>query len=65
MLVFLVEPGYLNALDAETGKPVWRYELDKGPIGPPITFMVDGKQRLAITSARGVTVFGLNGRWRG
>jgi PQQ-dependent dehydrogenase (methanol/ethanol family) len=61
-LVFFPEPGYLNALDAETGKPVWRYELDKGPIGPPITFMVDGKQRLAITSARGVTLFGLNGR---
>ena len=61
-LVFFPEPGYLNALDAETGKPVWRYPLDKGPVGPPITFMVDGKQRLAITSARGVTVFGLNPR---
>jgi alcohol dehydrogenase (cytochrome c) len=61
-LVFFPEPGHLTALDAETGKPVWRYELDKGPVGPPITFMVDGKQRLAITSSGGVTVFGLEGR---
>jgi outer membrane protein assembly factor BamB len=60
-LVFFSEPAYLNALDAETGKGVWRYEVDKGPIGPPITFLVDGKQRLAVTSTRGVTVFGLRG----
>jgi alcohol dehydrogenase (cytochrome c) len=58
-LVFFPEPGFLNALDAETGKPVWRFEMEKGVIGPPITFMVDGKQRLAVTSPRGVTVFGL------
>ncbi len=58
-LVFFPAPGYLNALHAETGKPLWRFELDRGAIGPPITFMVDGKQRLAVTSTRGVTVFGL------
>jgi PQQ-dependent dehydrogenase (methanol/ethanol family) len=63
-LVFFPEPPYLNALDAETGKPVWRHELDKGSkgaLGPPITFMVDGRQRVAITSVSGVTVFGLRG----
>jgi PQQ-dependent dehydrogenase (methanol/ethanol family) len=60
-LVFFPEPAYLNAVDAETGKSVWRYELSKGAIGPPITFMVDGKQRVAVTSAAGVTVFGLRG----
>jgi alcohol dehydrogenase (cytochrome c) len=60
-LVFFSEPAYLNALDAETGKSVWRYEMDKGAVGPPITFMVDGKQRVAVTSTAGVTVFGLRG----
>ena len=64
-LVFFPEPPYLNALDAATGKPVWRYSLDKGgdkaALGPPITFLVDGQQRMAITSNRGVTVFGLSG----
>ncbi len=52
-LVFFPEPAYLNALDAETGKSVWRYELGKGAIGPPITFMVDGKQLVAVTSTAG------------
>jgi PQQ-dependent dehydrogenase (methanol/ethanol family) len=60
-LVFFPEPAYLNAVDAETGKSLWRYELDNGAIGPPITFMVDGKQRVAVTSTAGVTVFGLRG----
>jgi alcohol dehydrogenase (cytochrome c) len=61
-LVFFPEPSYLNAVDAETGQLIWRYEMDKSTVGPPITFMENGKQRLAVTSARGVTVFGLDGR---
>ena len=60
-LVFFTDAPALTALDAETGKVVWRHEVDKGVIGPPITFMVDGQQRVAITSTRGVTVFGLGG----
>ena len=60
-LVFLGEPAHLTALDAESGRVVWRYDLDKGVVGPPITFMIDGKQRVAVTSTRGVTVFGLHG----
>ena len=61
-LVFFPEGDHLDAVDAETGRAVWRYQLDKGPIGPPITFLVDGQQRVAVTSARGVTVFGLRER---
>jgi PQQ-dependent dehydrogenase (methanol/ethanol family) len=60
-LVFLGEPAHLTALDAESGRVVWRYDVDKGVVGPPITFMTDGKQRVAVTSSRGVTVFGLHG----
>jgi alcohol dehydrogenase (cytochrome c) len=60
-LVFYPEPGHLVALDAATGKQLWRYSLDKGPIGPPITFMYNGKQRVAVTSTKGVTMFGLDG----
>jgi alcohol dehydrogenase (cytochrome c) len=52
--------GYLNALDAETGKVLWR-DRPKGILGPPISFQVDGHQRIAITSRRGVTVYGLGG----
>jgi len=61
-LVFFPEPAYLNALDAETGELLWRQELDKGPLGPPITFMDHGRQRIAVTSTAGVTVFGIDGR---
>jgi alcohol dehydrogenase (cytochrome c) len=53
--------GWLNALDAQTGETLWRYRVE-GPssfLGPPISFMVDGHQRIAVTSRRGVTVFGL------
>jgi methanol dehydrogenase (cytochrome c) subunit 1 len=61
-LVFFPEPAYLNAVDAETGRLLWRRQLDKGPLGPPITFMHHGKQQVAVTSAAGVTVFGLDGK---
>jgi alcohol dehydrogenase (cytochrome c) len=55
--------GYLNALDAETGETVWRDQV-KGILGPPISFQVDGRQRIAITSRRGVTLYGLPGSRR-
>jgi PQQ-dependent dehydrogenase (methanol/ethanol family) len=61
-LVFFPEPAYLNAVDAETGRLLWRHQLDKGPLGPPITFMDHGQQRVAVTSTAGVTVFGLDGK---
>jgi len=61
-LVFFGDPqGWLNALDAETGRTIWRGRAGHGPLGPPISFLVDGHQRIAITSQRGVTVFGLPG----
>ena len=61
-LVFFPEPAFLNALDAETGRLIWRHELDRGPLGPPISFMEHGHQRIAVTSTAGVTVFGLDGK---
>lgn len=51
--------GWLNALDAETGAPLWRQQVDDAYIGPPISFLVDGHQRIAVTTERGLTVFGL------
>jgi PQQ-dependent dehydrogenase (methanol/ethanol family) len=58
-LVFYPQAAYLEGVDAATGEVVWRYRVEDGVIGPPITFMVDGEQRIAVTSTRGVTVFGL------
>lgn len=51
--------GWLNALDAETGASLWRQQVDDAYLGPPITFLVDGHQRIAVTTEWGLTVFGL------
>ena len=60
-LVFLgrSQGGLLDAVDAETGELLWQFEVGKGPLGPPITFLVDGHQRIAVASRQGLTVFGL------
>lgn len=59
-LVFLGDSqGWLNALDAETGEILWRGRAGRGALGPPISYVVDGRQRIAVTSQRGLTVFGL------
>jgi alcohol dehydrogenase (cytochrome c) len=51
--------GLLEAVDAETGQLLWEYKVGKGSLGPPVTFQLDGHQRIAVTSREGVTVFGL------
>lgn len=59
-LVFYGDPqGWLNALDAVTGDSLWRGRAAHGPLGPPVTFEVDGRQRIAVTSQSGLTLFGL------
>jgi outer membrane protein assembly factor BamB len=58
-LVFIGGPQGLTAMDAVTGRTLWRAQAGRPPVGPPISFMVDGRQRIAVTSQSGVTVFGL------
>jgi hypothetical protein len=46
--------GWFKALDARTGAELWKFELDSGSIGQPVTFRgPDGKQYVAITSGVG------------
>lgn len=59
LVFFGDQQGWLNALDAETGRTLWRGRAGRGPLGPPISFLVEGHQRIAVTSQRGVVVFGL------
>jgi hypothetical protein len=33
--------------------------VGKGALGPPITFQLDGHQRIAVASRQGLSVFGL------
>jgi quinoprotein glucose dehydrogenase len=47
----------LRAFDTKTGQVVWEYKLPAGGFATPITYMVDGKQYIAI--AAGGTRYGL------
>jgi alcohol dehydrogenase (cytochrome c) len=43
-----------HAFDATTGKLLWEYPASSGVIGQPSTFMIDGKQYVAVQSGWGV-----------
>ena len=52
------DEGEFYALDALTGKPLWNFQTG-GPIAAnPISFAVDGRQRVAIAADRVLYVFG-------
>src|SRR5262249_44381974 len=44
---------YLRALDADNGTVVWQTRLPAQVVGSPITFAVNGRQYIAITSGGG------------
>lgn len=51
--------GNFFALDAQTGKSKWQFQTG-GPIGAnPVSFSVNGQQRIAIASGNALIVFGL------
>lgn len=44
---------YFTAYDAKTGAVLWRTRLNDALNGPPITFAVDGKEYVAVTTGSG------------
>ena len=51
--------GYFWALDARTGAPLW-HAITGGQISAaPVSYMVDGKQYIAISANHSVFAFGL------
>lgn len=59
-LVFFGEDsGAFAALDAETGEPVWHVQLNQDWKASPMTYMVAGKQYVAIASGMGFWAFAL------
>jgi PQQ-dependent dehydrogenase (methanol/ethanol family) len=42
--------GWFDAVDAKTGKRVWRYNLGAGVNAPPITYQVGGQQYIAVAA---------------
>jgi PQQ-dependent dehydrogenase (methanol/ethanol family) len=42
--------GWFDAVDARTGKSLWRFNLGAGVNAPPITYMVNGVQYVAVAA---------------
>ncbi|MCI0526822.1 MAG: PQQ-binding-like beta-propeller repeat protein, partial [Nitrospira sp.] len=45
---------YLRAFDAATGKELWKFRTNSGIMAPPVSYMVDGVQYIAVQSGWGV-----------
>ena len=55
--------GYLTALDARTGKPLWNFQAGGGLGAPPITYTLNGRQQIAIAAGSSIVTFQLvNGK---
>jgi alcohol dehydrogenase (cytochrome c) len=54
------EEGNFYALDALDGKPLWQFQMGGSMAANPVSFTVDGKQRVAMASRGVLMVFGLN-----
>jgi len=51
--------GYLVALDARTGKPLWHFQTGGSIKAPPITYTLNGKQQVAIAAGSSILTFAL------
>ena len=51
--------GYLMALDARTGKPLWKFRTGGVVIAPPITYLLNGKQYVAVAAGDSLITFAL------
>ena len=52
--------GYFYALDAESGKPLWHFQTGGRTMANPISYLVDGKQHVAIAAGQSFLVFALD-----
>ena len=61
-LVFFGEDsGAFAALDARTGEPLWHFQVNQDWKASPMTYMVNGRQYVAIASGMGFWAFRLPG----
>ncbi|HTM51719.1 MAG TPA: PQQ-dependent dehydrogenase, methanol/ethanol family [Bryobacteraceae bacterium] len=59
-LVFVGDrEGYLMALDASTGKILWKFQTGGMVIAPPISYSMDGKQYVAVAAGASMLTFTL------
>jgi alcohol dehydrogenase (cytochrome c) len=53
------DEGYFFALGAASGEPLWRFQTGGKIISNPMSYLSDGKQRVAIAAGHAIYVFGL------
>ncbi|MBY0506466.1 MAG: PQQ-binding-like beta-propeller repeat protein [Bryobacteraceae bacterium] len=53
------DDGHLVGVDAKTGANVWHFNVGEGLTASPISYAVNGQQRIAIASATAIFSFGL------
>jgi alcohol dehydrogenase (cytochrome c) len=51
--------GALAAVDSKTGKPLWHFHTNETWRASPMTYIVDGKQYIAVASGSNIIAFGL------
>jgi len=56
------DEGYFFALDAAAGKLLWRFQTGGKIIANPISYLSDGKQRVAIAAGHAIYNFGIDDR---
>ena len=56
-LIFLGGGGGLLVVDAKTGKPLWNVNISQTTQGSPMTFMVGGKQYIALAGTSSITAY--------
>jgi PQQ-dependent dehydrogenase (methanol/ethanol family) len=48
--------GWFHALDAKSGKEVWKFQTGSGITAAPMTYVLDGKQYVAVVSGRTLSI---------
>jgi alcohol dehydrogenase (cytochrome c) len=52
--------GNFFSLDAKTGKPLWQFQTGAPIESGPISFLIEGRQHIAVAAGRGLFVFALD-----
>jgi alcohol dehydrogenase (cytochrome c) len=59
LVFFGDDSGALAAVDAKSGKPLWHFHLNAAWKASPMTYLLDGKQYLAVASGSQILAFAL------
>jgi alcohol dehydrogenase (cytochrome c) len=62
VLFYSESTGAFAAVDAQTGSSLWHFETGQSPKASPMTYMVNGRQFVAIASGASILAFALPGR---